>query len=179
MKHFIYILLSILFFLNLNAEEKTKIKSEKFDNWFLECREINNNNNCELVQLLTINETNIQFKLLYSIFKNRDNKIKEVFTIITPLGVNLLESPKIRFDKGKQFNSKFIKCEVFGCIISISNNSNNKKNNQISDEIFQSLKKSENLEIGIQIQNSRPFQITTSLKGFKEGQIKLSKKFNR
>ena len=60
MRHFFYIIISLLFFFNLNAEEKVKIKSEKFDNWFLECREIKKKEVCELVQVLSVKESNIK-----------------------------------------------------------------------------------------------------------------------
>ncbi len=176
MKYFIYILLSLTFFSNLCADEKTKIKSVKFDNWFLECREINKKEMCEVVQILSVKDSNIKFKLLYNIFKNQDGKIKEVFNIITPLGVNLIVNPAFRFDGGKQYNSRYIKCEVFGCVISISNNTNNEKINKLSDEIVQNLKKSKEFEIVLQIFNSKTFAVKTSLKGFSKAQAELKKK---
>ena len=40
--------------------------------------------------------------IINSAFKNKENQIKEVFTIITPLGVNLGINPAIRFDNDKQ-----------------------------------------------------------------------------
>ena len=145
MKYLIYILISLFISFNLCADEKAKIKSEKFDNWFLECREINKKEKCELVQVLSVKDTNIKFKLLYNIFKNQDGKLKEVFNIVTPLGVNLIVNPALRFDGGKQYNSRYIKCEVFGCIISITNNTNNEKINKLSDEIVLNLKTLQNL----------------------------------
>ena len=92
--------------------KKQTEESEKFDNWFLECREINKKEKCELVQVLSVKDTNIKFKLLYNIFKNQDGKLKEVFNIVTPLGVNLIVNPAFRFDGGKQYNSRYIKCEI-------------------------------------------------------------------
>ena len=145
MKYLIYILISLFISFNLCADEKAKIKSEKFDNWFLECREINKKEKCELVQVLSVKDTNIKFKLLYNIFKNQDGKLKEIFNIVTPLGVNLIVNPAFRFDGGKQYNSRYIKCEVFGCIISITNNTNNEKINKLSDEIVLNLKTLQNL----------------------------------
>ena len=165
-----------MIFLNLSADEKIKIKSEKFDNWFLECREINKKEMCEVVQTLSIKDSNIKFKILYNIFKNQDGKIKEIFNIITPLGVNLIVNPAFRFDGGKQYNSRYIKCEVFGCVISITNNTNNEKINKLSNEIFQNLKKSKELEIVLQIFNSKTFAVKTSLKGFSKAQAELKKK---
>ncbi len=176
MKSILVIILSIVFSTNLFAKDEVKIKSKKFDNWVVECRKANNQENCELVQLLTVKETNVQFKLLYSIFKNQEGKVKEIFSIITPLGVNLVVNPAIRFDGGKQYNSRYIRCEVFGCVIRISNNTKDKKVNEISDEIVQKLLKSKELEIGLQIFNSKPFIIKTSLKGFSKGQAELKKK---
>ena len=124
MRYLIYIILILSLFFHVDAEEKSKTKSKKFDNWFLECAEINKKEKCELVQVLSVKESKIKFKFLYSIFKNQDGEIKEIFSIITPLGVNLIANPAIRFDGGKQYNSRFIKCEIFGCVISISNNTN-------------------------------------------------------
>ena len=176
MKLIFYIIISLLFFFNLSAEEKVKIKSEKFDNWFLECREIEKKEVCELVQQLSVKESNIKFKFLYSMFKNKDGKIKEIFSIVTPLGVNLIVNPAIRFDGGKQYNSRYVKCEVYGCIISITNNTNNEKVNKITEEVIANLKKSNELELALQIFNSKSFAIKTSLKGFSKGQKELKKK---
>ena len=113
MRYLIYIILILSLFFHVDAEEKSKTKSKKFDNWFLECAEINKKEKCELVQVLSVKESKIKFKFLYSIFKNQDGEIKEIFSIITPLGVNLIANPAIRFDGGKQYNSRFIKCEIF------------------------------------------------------------------
>ena len=176
MKFFFYITISLLFSFNLSAEDKVKVKSEKFDNWFLECREIKKKEVCELVQVLSIKESNIKFKFLYSMFKNQDGNIKEIFSIVTPLGVNLIVNPAIRFDGGKQYNSRYVKCEVFGCIISITNNTNNEKVNKINEEIITNLKKSNELELALQIFNSKSFAIKTSLKGFSKGQKELKNK---
>jgi len=177
MKYFFFIVISLLFFLDLNSEEKLKIKSNKYDNWFVECREINAQENCELNQFINIKDSNIKFKLHYSIFKNQDNEIKERFTIVTPLGVDLLVNPALRFDGGKQYNSSYIKCEIFGCIISFTNNTKNEDINKIFDELIQNLIKSNELEIGLRAFNSKPFIIKTPLKGFVKGKEHLEKKF--
>ena len=93
-----------------------------------------------------------------------------------PHDVNLIANPAIRFDGGKQYNSRFVKCEIFGCVISITNNTNNKKMNKITEEIIQNLKKSNELELALSIFNSKSFAIKTSLKGFGKGQKELKKK---
>lgn len=161
------------------SEEKPKVSSEKYGDWFLECRTVNKVENCELNQLLSLNNTNIRFNLLYSVFKNQENKIREVFTIVTPLGVNLSVSPALRFDSGKQYNFRYIKCEAFGCVISLTNNTTNKENNDLFDEFIKKLIKSKELEIAVQGFEEKPFIVKTSLKGFSKGLTQLQKKASK
>ena len=180
MNKFILIsIISILLFTNSYSEEKPKVTSDKYGDWFLECRTVNKIENCELNQLLSLNNTNIRFNLLYSVFKNQENKIREVFTIVTPLGVNLSVSPALRFDDGKQYNFRYIKCEAFGCVISLTNNTNNKENNNLFDEFIKKLIKSKELEIAVQGFEEKPFIVKTSLKGFSKGLTQLQKKASK
>ena len=55
---------------------------------------VNKKNQCEIIQTLTINNTNIQFSFAFSNFINDKNELKEVFNIITPLGVNVKKKLK-------------------------------------------------------------------------------------
>ena len=55
-------ILFIIFLITTNSfsEEKPKVSSEKYGDWFLECRTVNKVENCELNQLLSLNNTNIR-----------------------------------------------------------------------------------------------------------------------
>ena len=60
----------------------------------------------------------------------------------------------------------------FTCVGSVAN----EKTNKLSDEIVLNLKKSKELEIVLQIFNSKTFAVKTSLKGFSKAQAELKKK---
>ena len=175
-KKFTFILICF-FSINLSsfAEDKNPV-SERFGDWFLNCKQSDNNNVCELTQLITLKDSNLKFNLLYSAFKNKENQIKEVFTIITPLGVNLGINPAIRFDNDKQYNFRYLKCESFGCVISITNNTPQTEANELFDEVIKKFINSNELEVAIQGFTGNPIVIKTSLKGFSKGLTQLQKK---
>ena len=70
---------------------------------------VNKKNQCEIVQTLTINNTNIQFSFAFSNFINEQNELKEVFNIITPLGVNLKKKVEVKFHEGTAVKFKIYK----------------------------------------------------------------------
>lgn len=61
----------LICFFSLNftsfAEDKNPA-SERFGDWFLNCKQSDNNNVCELTQLITLKDSNLKFNLLYSAF---------------------------------------------------------------------------------------------------------------
>jgi len=71
------------------AENEPNSLTKQYRDWVYRCVNVNKKNQCEIIQTLTINNTNIQFSFAFSNFINEDNELKEVFNIITPLGVNL------------------------------------------------------------------------------------------
>jgi len=84
----ILVFLTFVLFLtpkSLLAEEK-KLKVEKYKDWGLQCP---TKNNCEVIQSLKVNETDLKFNFIFGNFLNKDKKKKEIFSIVTPLGVNV------------------------------------------------------------------------------------------
>lgn len=164
-----------------NAEEKKdppKVKTQQYDAWTLRCVEVNNKDQCELVQTLTVNNTNLQYTLVYSAFKNKKSQTKESFTMVVPLGVNLQKRIAIRFDGKQQLNIPYAKCESFGCVTSINNDSKVDAVKVLFEKIKNSLQKSTYLEIAVQGFSEKPIVIKTGLKGFSNAREKLIKNLN-
>ena len=162
---------------SLLAEEK-KLKVEKFKDWGLQCP---TKNSCEVIQSLKVNETDLKFNFIFGNFLNKDKKKKEIFSIVTPLGVNVQKNLMLKFIKiekklvGKEskenikvlavYRIPFLKCEVIGCIVSVNNDTNNKKQNELFALIKKGMTEQNNFQIIIQ-GFGRPFIINSSLAGF-------------
>ena len=92
--HFKVLILFFSLFLTqtvISEESKNQPNSltKQYRDWVYRCVNVNKKNQCEIIQTLTINNTNIQFSFAFSNFINDQNELKEVLNIITPLGVNL------------------------------------------------------------------------------------------
>ena len=162
---------------SLLAEEK-KLKVEKFKDWGLQCP---TKNNCEVIQSLKVNETDLKFNFIFGNFLNKDKKKKEIFSIVTQLGVNVQKNLMLKFIKiekklvGKEskenikvlavYRIPFLKCEVIGCIVSVNNDTNNKKQNELFALIKKGMTEQNNFQIIIQ-GFGRPFIVNSSLAGF-------------
>ena len=176
----ILVFLTFVLFLtpkSLLAEEK-KLKVEKFKDWGLQCP---TKNNCEVIQSLKVNETDLKFNFIFGNFLNKDKKKKEIFSIVTPLGVNVQKSLLFKFIKiekrlvGKEtkenitvldvYQLPFLKCEVIGCIVSVNNDTNNKKQKELFALIKKGMTEKNNFQIIIQ-GFGRPFIVNSSLAGF-------------
>ena len=136
---------------------------------------VNKKNQCEIIQTLTINNTNIQFSFAFSNFINDKNELKEVLTIITPLGVNLNQKVGVKFHEGTAVNLSFTKCEAFGCIITLTNNSPDKAEVSLFNQIKDSMNKSIFFELSIDAFQKDPLVIKSSLQGFNNAYKELSK----
>ena len=159
------------------AEEK-KLKVEKYKDWGLQCP---TKNSCEVIQSLKVNETDLKFNFIFGNFINKDKKKKEIFSIVTPLGVNVQKNLIMKFIKiekklvGKEskenikvlavYRIPFLKCEVIGCIVSVNNDTNNKKQNELFALIKKGMTEQNNFQIIIQ-GFGRPFIVNSSLAGF-------------
>lgn len=158
------------------AEEKKdppKVKTQQYNAWTLRCVEVNGKDQCELVQTLTVNNTNLQYTLVYSAFKNKENQTRESFTLVVPLGVNLQKRIALRFDGKEQLNIPYAKCEAFGCVTALNNDSKAETVKALFKKIQNSLQQSQFLEIAVQGFSEQPIVIKTSLQGFSDARKKL------
>ena len=149
--------------------------TKQYRDWVYRCVNVNKKNQCEIVQTLTINNTNVQFSFAFSNFINDENELKEVFNIITPLGVNVQKKVGLKFHKGTAVNLPFTKCEVFGCVISLSNNSSDKAIVSLFNQIKDSMNKSIYFELSIDAFQQEPLVIKSSLQGFNNAYNELIK----
>lgn len=169
--------LILLGFLNpVLANEKNEppsVKTQQFKAWTLRCVEVNGKDQCEMVQTLNVNNTNLQYTLVYAAFKNKDKQTKEVFTLIVPLGVNLQKRIALRFDGKEQLNIPYAKCEAFGCVTAINNDTKQDTVLTLFKKIQESMQKSTFVEIAVQGFTDKPIVIKTSLQGFNDARKKL------
>ena len=149
--------------------------TKQYRDWVYRCVNVNKKNQCEIVQTLTINNTNIQFSFAFSNFLNDQNELKEVFNIITPLGVNVQKKVEVKFHEGTAVNLTFNKCEVFGCVISLTNNSKDDAVVSLFKQIKASMNKSAFFELSIDAFQQEPLVIKSSLQGFNNAYKELSK----
>jgi len=159
-----------------SADEKKdppKVKTQQYNAWTLRCVEVNKKDQCELIQTLNVNNTNLQYTLVYSAFKNKENQTRESFTLVVPLGVNLQKRIALRFDGKEQLNIPYAKCEAFGCVTALNNDSKAETVKALFKKIQNSLQQSQFLEIAVQGFSDQPIVIKTSLQGFSDARKKL------
>ena len=165
-----FILILQFSFHNLSvADEKEKqanITTEKYRDWSIRCVVFQKKENCEVIQVVQIKDTNLTFTIVYTNFINEENELKEVINIITPLGVNLQKRISLNFHKGIKINLPYLKCEAIGCIILITNNSKDPVDINIFDQIKKAMQKSIYYEIIINGFNRDPVLVKSSLQGF-------------
>ena len=149
--------------------------TKQYRDWVYRCVNVNKKNQCEIIQTLTINNTNIQFSFAFSNFINDQNELKEVLNIITPLGVNLKKGVGVKFDKGTSVNLNFSKCEAFGCVITLTNNSTDNAEVSLFNQIKASMNKSIFFELSIDAFQQEPLVIKSSLQGFGNAYEELKK----
>lgn len=161
-----------------NIENKPNSVTKQYRDWVYRCINVNNKNQCEIFQTLTINDSNIQFTFAFSNFINSENELKEVFTIITPLGVNLQKKLGMKFYKDTAVNLQFYKCEVFGCVIRLTNNSSDKVTVSLFNQVKDALKTSTFFELTINSFQEKPLVIKSSLQGFSDAYKELENSKN-
>ena len=178
--HFKILVIFFSLFLNqtvISDESKNQPNSltKQYRDWVYRCVNVNNKNQCEIVQTLTINNTNIQFSFAFSNFINDENELKEVLNIITPLGINVQKKVGVKFHKGTAVNLPITKCEVFGCVISLSNNSSDNAIVSLFNQIKDAMNESIYFELSIDAFQKEPLVIKSSLQGFNNAYKELSK----
>lgn len=174
----LFILIIQLLFNSLSiADEKKEqpsVTTKQYRDWTFRCVEIKKKNDCEIVQTLQVNNSNLKFTIAYTNFINEENELKEIINIITPLGVNLQKRVSLNFHKGTKVNLPYIKCEVVGCIISITNNSKDPAVISLFNQIKKAMQTSIYFEIIINGFNQKPILIKSSLQGFKSALKELN-----
>lgn len=168
-------LLTPVFAGHKKGDPPPKVTTQQFKNWTYQCIEDHGKKNCEVSQSLQIQNSNIRFSINYVRFKNKDKDVKEIISIIAPLGVNLNRKLAIKFDDQKQLNLSWTKCEVVGCMVILSNNTKDKtslENYNIIKKNFSSGKKA---AIGVAGFRPQPLAIEINLNGFLKASQKLNK----
>jgi len=160
------------------AKEPPKIKTQQFQSWTVRCVEAEKKEQCEMLQTLKVNQTNLQYTLAYNAFKNKSGKIKESLLVVVPLGVNLQKRIALRFDGKNQLNIPYSKCETFGCITTLNNNTKDRITLAVFDKIKKGFEESSFLEIAVQGFSEKPVVIKTSVLGFKNAYNNLKSKIN-
>ena len=115
MKVFFKVSLLILILIKSSANAKEAPNIKQFDDWQLVCAKFENTEKCEVSQFIIAEELKLQFKIVYQILTDEKTKRNyDVFSIITPLGVNLIQQAALLFPNSEeQINLSFVKCEVF------------------------------------------------------------------
>lgn len=162
----------------VEKKEPPKVKTQQFQSWTVKCIEADKKEQCEMIQTLNVNNTNLQYTLAYSVFKNKEGQIKDGFALIVPLGVNLQKRIALRFDGTNQLNIPYAKCESFGCLTSLNNQTKDKITLAIFEQIKKGFEKSSFLEIAVQGFADKPVVIKTSVLGFKDAYSNLKSKIN-
>ena len=174
----VFLFFSIFLIQNVNSDEsknQPNSLTKQYRDWVYRCVNVNKKNQCEILQTLTINNTNIQFSFAFSNFINDENELKEVLNIITPLGINVQKKVELKFHKGTVVNLPITRCEVFGCVISLSNNSPDNAIVSLFNQIKDSMNKSIYFELTIDAFQKEPIVIKSSLQGFNNAYKELSK----
>ena len=171
-----WIFLSLIIATKLAAEyNPPKVTTQQFQNWTYQCVEDEKSKKCDVSQNIRIQNSNINFSIVYNKFLNQEKKIKKSISIITPLGVDLNTQLALRFDGKEQINIRWSTCEQIGCLVFISNNSNDEKMLEMYKKIYDLLTKSSGVEIAVKaLAGSRPIAIQSNLNGFSAAAKKLN-----
>ena len=152
-----------------------KVTTQQFQNWTYQCVENEKRKTCEVSQNIRIQNSNINFSIVYNRFLNQSNETKKSITIVAPLGVDLNTQLALRFDGKEQINLRWSTCEQIGCLVFITNNSKDEKILVMYDKIFGLLNKSNGLEIAVKaLAGNQPIAIQSNLNGFGAAAKKLN-----
>lgn len=184
MTNFILKTVLLYFLLNLPtvsfSDESTKpsLVTKQYKDWTLRCVKIKTKEDCEITQTLQVNNSNLQFTIAYTNFINEENELKQIINIITPLGVNLQKRISLNFHKGTKLNLPYTKCEVVGCITSVTNNSKDLVVVNVFEQIKKAMINSIFFEITVNGFNRNPIKVKSSLQGFENALKELNSSKN-
>ena len=170
-----FLLTGLSFASHKPGDPPPKVSSQQYNSWNLQCIEDHGKKRCEVSQSLQIQNSNLRFSINYFKFKNKENEIKDIISIIAPLGVNLSQRLAIKFDNNSQINLTWTKCEVVGCMVILSNNTKDKIALEIYKRINDGFKKSKKAAIGVAGFAGKPLAIEINLNGFNGATKELAK----
>ena len=151
------------------------LSPQQFENWTYQCVESEKEKNCEVNQNIRIQNSNINFSIVYTKFLNEDKDSKKLITIIAPLGIDLNTQIGLRFDGKEQINLRWSSCEQVGCLVFLSNNTKDEKSLELYKKIYDLLTKSTTLDIAVKgYTSNEPIIIQSNLKGFSAASKKLN-----
>ena len=170
------ILISLYIKKKIFAETKhPKVTTKQFHIWTYQCVEDKKRKTCEVSQNIKIQNSNINFSVVYNKFLNKDKETKKSISIIAPLGVDLNTQLALRFDGKEQINLRWSTCEQIGCLVFITNNSKDEKIIEMYKKIYDLLNKSNGLEIAVKaLVGNQPIAIQSNLNGFSAAAKKLN-----
>ena len=104
----------------------------------------------------------------------RTSPEKGSITIIAPLGVDLNTQLALRFNGTGQINVNWTTCEQIGCLVYLTDNSKDEKMINLYKKIYDSLNKSQSLEIAVKaLVGNQPIAVQSNLNGFNAAAKKL------
>ena len=167
----IFVLISTL----VVAEElPPKVITQQYENWTYQCIESTDIKNCEVSQSVRIQNSNINFSIVYSKFTNSKNQLQKIITIISPLGIDLQSNLQLKFDDNEIMESKWANCESFGCLVLLSTDTEIKYEQAQYDKVYEGLIKSQNLLMSVKgFSNKRVINIDLNLAGFSRASKQL------
>lgn len=171
---FIFFILTSLVFANENLNEV----KEKFGDWQLACIKQEKKEQCEINHIVDIENTELQLRVVYQVFKQEESdELIEIFSIITPLGVNLRLNTALIFpNENSQINLSYMRCEIYGCVLSLNNQSQSEEDLKVFKFLKEKLISKSEFSIFIDIFLEKPLEIKSSLKGFGQSLKELKKK---
>ena len=172
---YIYTIFFLIFGSIVFAADPPKVTTQQFENWTYQCVESEKEKNCEVNQNIRIQNSNINFSIVYTNFLNEDKDSKKLITIIAPLGIDLNTQIGLRFDGKEQINLRWSSCEQVGCLVFLSNNTKDEKSLELYKKIYDLLTKSTTLDIAVKgYTSNEPIIIQSNLKGFSVASRKLN-----
>tara|TARA_B110000503_G_scaffold62883_1_gene99505 strand:+ start:20 stop:592 length:573 start_codon:yes stop_codon:yes gene_type:complete len=175
---FFYIIIFLLLIIVVKAENNVppKVITQQFDNWSFKCVENKDNKDCEVSQSIRIQNTNINFSIIYSKFLNPNNEIKKQITIISPHGVDLRSELLLTFDQDESIKLNWASCESFGCLVFLTDNTKDIQALNDFKKILSKIINNKKLFATFKgYANQQPFNIEFNLAGFKESSSQLDK----
>ena len=88
--------------------------------------------------------------------------------------LEFLDQFNLKFHKNTVVNLQFSKCEVFGCVVSLSNNTYDDVKVSLFNQVKDALKESIFFELTINSFQEKPLLIKSSLQGFKDAYKELT-----